>query len=417
MSDDGAFSGIRILDLTTIVVGPTATLRLADQGAEVIKIESPAGDALRALGGPSPSGRMSGKYMHFNRSKRSVCLDIKKPGARAVLERILAECDVLVSNMRPEALARLGLDPETCHALNPRLIHATITGFGPGGAYRGRPAYDTVVQGVSGIAGLSLKRDGVPRYVPLLLCDHTVGEITAGAIAAALYRRERTGHGAVIEVPMFETMAAFVLQENLGPSTFEPALGPVGDSRVLNPNNLPVQTLDGWISLSANTDPQVAGFFRAIERPDLIDDPRYHSIAARFENASEWFGLRAQSLLGKPTEYWLAAFEREDVPAMICHTLDSLPHDQHLEDVALLATCPHPTEGAVKTIRPTILVDGAPLPTGHAAHPLGWDTRDVLADYGFDAPDVDALVVEGAAVDGQADVERAPAPKVVGDDC
>lgn len=405
MNVDGAFSGIRVLDLTTIVVGPTATLRLADQGAEVIKIEPPSGDALRALGGASPSGSLSGKYMHFNRSKKSVCLDLKNTEARSVALRMLAECDVFVTNMRPEALARIGFDAETCHKANPSLIHCTITGFGPDGVYRGRPAYDTVVQGVSGIAGLSLKRDGVPRYVPLLICDHTVGEITAGAISAALFRRERTGEGATLEVPMFETMAAFVLQENLGPATFQPPLGPAGDMRVLDPNNLPVQTADGWISLSANTNPQAAGFLRAIGRPDLIEDPRFTSISARFKNATDWFSLRASALRDKPTDHWLKALAAEDVPAMVCHTIESLPDDEHLRDVGLLDSAPHPTEGKVTTIRPTILVNGAPLPTGYPARPLGWDTRGVLKDFDVSAQEIERLFADGAAIDGRADAK------------
>ncbi|MEK9724639.1 MAG: CoA transferase [Rhodospirillaceae bacterium] len=401
-SEGGALAGIRVLDMTSIVVGPTATLRMADQGAEVIKIEPPSGDALRMLGGPSPSGRLSGKYMHFNRRKRSVCLDIKQLAARAALGRILAGCDVFVSNMRPEALARLGLDAETCRAANPGLVHCTITGFGPGGPYRGRPAYDTVVQGVSGVAGLFERREGQPRYAPLLLCDHTVGEIAAGAIAMALLRRARDGLGATLEVPMFETMAAFVMQEHLGPTSFDPPLGRAGDARVLDPNNLPVRTADGWLSISANNDAQAAGFLRAIGRPELLDDPRFCSIAARFQNATDWFDLRAGALKDKPSAHWLAALEAEDVPAMTCHTLETLPDDPHLNAVGLTAQIDHPTEGRVTAIRPAIIVDGEPLTPGDPAQPLGWDTRGVLADAGMTADDIDALVGDGAAIDGRA---------------
>lgn len=401
MSIEGALDGIKVLDMTSIVVGPSATLRLADQGAEVIKIEPPSGDALRTLGGPSPSGKSSGKYMHFNRNKRSVCLNVKNPKARAALEKVLAGCDVFVSNMRPEALGRLGLDAETCHAVNPTLIHCTVSGFGPGGPYRGRPAYDTVVQGVSGVAGLFQRREGIPKYAPLLLCDHTVGEITAGAIAMALFKRSRDGKGSAIEIPMFETMAAFVLQEHLGPQSFSPPLGAAGDARVLDPSNLPVQTQDGWLSISANNDAQAAGFFRAIEKPELIEDPRFCSIAARFKNASEWFELRSKSLLDKPSAHWLKVLGENDVPAMTCHTLETLPGDPHLQDVELLSQVEHPTEGEVSAIRPTILVDGEQLPGGDPAQPLGWDTRGVLEEAGVSADEIDALVADGGAVDGR----------------
>lgn len=409
MTTDRALSGIRVLDLSSVIVGPTATLRLADLGAEVIKIEPPTGDVLRTLGGPSPSRKLSGKYLHFNRAKRSICLDLKKESARRLIGGMLADCDIFVSNMRPEALKRLGLDADTCRGRHQSLIHCTITGFGSNGAYSGRPAYDSVVQGVAGIAGLSLRRDGVPRYAPLVLCDHTVGEITAGAICAALFRRARTGEGATLEVPMFETMAAYVLQEHLGAASFHPPLGPAGDTRVLDPNNMPVATADGWISLSANTDEQAAGFLRAIGRPDLIDDPRFCNVAARFRNANDWFDLRAGALKTKPTAHWLAVFAEVDVPAMICHTLESLPHDKHLLDVGMTMTESHPTEGEVTTIRPSILVDGAPAPTGHVAQPLGWDTRSVLEDFGFPRHEIDALVKEGSALDGRAAVAPAEA--------
>lgn len=402
MSDDRPYAGVRVLDLTTVVVGPTATLRLADFGAEIIKVEAPTGDVLRRLGGPSPNGMSSGKYLHFNRAKRSVCLDLKKDAARAVLQEMMRQCDVFVSNMRPAALKRLGLDPESCHACNPGLVHCTITGFGPDGPYTGKPAYDTVVQGVSGIAGLFLRRDGTPRYVPLLICDHTVGEITASAISAALYKRLRDGEGSTIEVPMFETMAAYVLQEHLGSSTFEPPVGPPGDGRVLDASNTPVPTADGWISLSANTDQQAAGFLRAIGREELIEDPRFCSVAARFKNATAWFDLRAAALQEKPTAHWLKVFAECDVPAMICHTLETLPDDEHLSEVGILTRAEHPTEGSVVNVRSTILSDGRPAPVGHPAQPLGWDTLNVLGEFGIAGATIDDLLSDGAAVDGRA---------------
>jgi crotonobetainyl-CoA:carnitine CoA-transferase CaiB-like acyl-CoA transferase len=403
MSDtEKALDGIRVLDLTSVVVGPAATLRLADLGAEVIKIESPGGDLLRTLGGPSPSGHMSGKYLHFNRRKRSVCLDLKRKEAREALLAILATCDVLVSNIRPEALARLGLDAASCRARKPELVHCTITGYGPGGAYRGKPAYDSVVQGVSGVAGLALKRDGVPRFAPLLLCDHVVGEITAGQISAALLRRFRTGKGATIEIPMFETMAAFVLQEHLGPQTFQPALGTAGDARVLDKENRPLATSDGWICVTSNTDPQAHAFLRAIGRPELIEDPRFVSVGTRFRNAADWFALRADALKQHPTAYWLDVLGRVDVPAMICHTLDTLLEDEHLAAVGLLQEEQHPQEGAMTTIRPSILIDDAPAEPGAPAEPMGWSTEAVLGEAGLSATDIAALIASGGAIAADA---------------
>jgi len=389
--------GIRILDLTTVVVGPACTLRLADYGAEVVKVETPAGDLMRSLGGPSPTGRHSGAYLHLNRGKRAACLDLKRPGARDALLRIAARCDVVVSNMRPEALARLGLDAATLRAARPELVHCLITGFGPGGPYRGQPAYDSVVQGASGVAGLFARQGGTPAYVPLLLCDHVVGEIAAGAILAALVARQRTGAGCSLEVPMHETMAAFVLQEHLGRQSFTPPLGPAGDSRTLDPGNQPLPTADGWISVTANTDAQVAAFLTAAGRANVLADPRFASVADRVRNVREWFALRNTALLGRPTAHWLETFAAADVPAMPCHSLDSLLDDPHLDAVGLLTPGRHPTEGAVRRIRPTVLRDGVADAPGNPAPPTGWDTRAVLAEAGLTNDEITALAASGAA--------------------
>ncbi|MDE2515019.1 MAG: CoA transferase [Rhodospirillales bacterium] len=390
--------GVRILDLTSVVVGPSCTLRLADYGAEVIKLEPPEGDVLRSLGGPSRSGKMSGKYLHFNRRKRAICLDLKKPGALDALIRIADGCDVVVSNMRPEALGRLGLDAAALRARRTGLIHCTITGFGPGGPYRGRPAYDTVVQGVTGIAGLAARRDGRPAYAPLLLCDHVTGEIAAGAIMAALVRKGRTGEGAAIEVPMHETMAAFMLTEHLGPASFTPALGQAGDARVLDPGNFPLPTADGWIAVTPNTDAQVRGFLTAIGRADLIEDPRFRSVADRFRNARDWYAFRGEALRGRPTAEWLALFAQADVPAMQCHTLETIADDPHLAAVGLLVEETHPSEGPIRSIRPTVLEGGAPRDPGPPARAQGADTCAVLAEAGLDAAAIAALVEAGAAL-------------------
>ena len=392
-----ALAGIRVLDLTSVVVGPSCTLRLADYGAEVIKLESPEGDVLRTLGGPSPSGHHSGKYLAFNRNKRAICLDLKQPAARAAVQRILDRCDVLVSNIRPEALARLGLDAATTRATRPRLIHCAITGFGPGGPYRGLPAYDTVIQAVGGVAGLFIRRDGVPRYVPLVMCDHVTGEITAGAIMAALFRRERTGQGAAIEVPMQETTAAFVLKEHLGPASFDPPLGPPGDARILEPNNQLIETADGWMTVTANTDAQVRGFLRAVGREELIEDARFRNVTARFRNVAEWMAIRRNALKHRETAHWVAAFKAADVPAAPCHTLESLVEDAHLRAVGLLREETHPQEGPIHTIRPTVLEDGTSADPGPPARTLGADTSKVLQESGYTDTEINALLETGAA--------------------
>lgn len=372
-------AGLRILDLTTTVSGPVCTERLAQYGAEVIKIETASGDVMRTLGGPSRSGRHGAQYLHFNRGKKSVVLDLKSNAGRAALEAILSTCDALVSNMRLEALDRLGLSAAQVRARHPHIVHLVITGYGPGGPYSGLPAYDSVVQGASGTAGLALHRDGAPAFFPILIADHFTGEIAAGALIAALVERGRTGTGASVEVPMLETVAAFVLQQHLGRATFDPPLGPPGDTRALRPGTRPVQTADGWITLTYNTDEQVLRFLGVIERPDLLDDPRFASVALRLTNLADWQAIRDAALIQKPTDYWLAAFHAADIPAMPCHDLDSLITDPHLTAVGLLQPDTHPLEGQIRAVRSSVLFDGETAPVGRAASDIGADTGSVLS--------------------------------------
>jgi crotonobetainyl-CoA:carnitine CoA-transferase CaiB-like acyl-CoA transferase len=396
--------GVRILDLTSVVVGPVCTQRLSDYGAEVIKVEPLEGDMMRVLGGPSPSGQQSGCYMHLNSRKRSIALNLKAPEAAEIVSRLLDECDVFVSNMRPQALMRLGLNAGSLRARRPNLIHCTITGFGPGGPYRGQAAYDSAIQGASGIGGLFHRRDGVPRYVPMLICDHVVGEIAAGSILAALYQNACTGTGAEIEVPMFETMAAFVLQEHLAGASFVPPIGSPGDDRVLNPGSAPLQTSDGWISVTANTDAQVAAFLRCIGRSDALEDPRFATVRDRLANGDDWFALRSNALKSSTTREWLELFQANDVPAMPCHSLETLLEDPHLQAVGMFEQGDHPTEGTVRGIRPSILFEGQMRDASvGGARPIGWDTRSVLAGLGFVQGAIDQLCDSGAVLDPHND--------------
>ena len=285
--------------------------------------------------------------------------------------------------------------------MKPALIHCIITGFGPGGPYRGRPAYDTVLQAASGLAGLTIERDGAPSFAPFLAADHVVAEIAAGAIAAALVRRFRTGEGATIEIPMHETMAAFVLQEHLGPATFDPPLGPPGDRRVLDPNARPIATQDGWIAITANTDAQAKVFLNAVGRADLVDDPRFASVAARVKNSNEWYRLREELIASGTTAHWLKLFADLDIPAMPCHALGNIADDPHLTAVKLVASAVHPTEGPVKNVRPTLLIDEELVRSESLAKPLGSDTRKVLAEAGYSDAEIDALVNSGAAIESR----------------
>jgi crotonobetainyl-CoA:carnitine CoA-transferase CaiB-like acyl-CoA transferase len=389
--------GIKILDLTAVVVGPVATWRLGQYGAEIIKVENPSSDLMRELGGISPTGQHSGAYLHFNRGKKNICLDLKQQGGKKICERLVEWCDVIVANMRPDSLERLGLDANSIKEKYPDKIYCLITGYGTDGPYAGLPTYDSVLQGASGIAGLTMARDGKPSYVPMLICDHVVGEITAGAIIAALMQRQITGKGTSIEIPMFETMAAFVLQEHLAQHSFDPPVGPAGDLRLLSPHNQPVKTKDGYISITINTDVQVQAFLKVTGRNELFNDSRFKTISGRAKYVSEWFEVRGVPLENKTTEEWLEIFREADLPAMPCHTLETLPEDPHLKAVKLLDFENHPTEGKTAVIRSTIRVDGAYPPVRSTASPRGWDTNDLLKELGYSSSEMEFLIAQKAA--------------------
>lgn len=389
---------IRVLDLTSVVVGPVCTWRLGQYGADIIKVENPEGDLMRGLGGLSPTGQHSGAYLHLNRGKRNICLDLKKPGAMEVMDRLIASVDVIVANMRPQALQKLGIDAEAVRSRYPEKIYCLITGYGTDGPYAGLPTYDSVVQGVTGMAGLFLKRDGAPNYVPMLICDHVAGEIAAGSILAAVVQSKSTGEGCTIEVPMFETMAAFVLQEHMAQQSFDPPVGPAGDLRLLSPHNKPVQTADGWISFTVNTDSQVRAFLNATGREELLGDARFTSVAARARNVKEWFEVRGTPLTDKTTEEWLNLFQKADIAAQPCHTLDTLQHDKHLKAVGLISHESHPTEGRVAALRASIKVNDAYLDKRSTSQPKGWDSEPILTEMGFTPEQIEAMLTSGSVV-------------------
>jgi crotonobetainyl-CoA:carnitine CoA-transferase CaiB-like acyl-CoA transferase len=397
----GPLAGIRVVDLTTVVVGPTATLFLADYGAEVIKVESPGGDLLRTLGGRSKSGQLSGKFTHFNRNKRSIVLDLKQPKALEALHKLLATADVFIANIRPAALDRLGLGAQALRERHKQLIVCNLMGFGRDGRYAERPAYDSIIQAMSGVAACNERVLGEPKFVPLVMMDHAVGLIATQCILAALFHRERTGEAQAIEVPMFENAATFVMVEHLGDLSFVPPLGDWGDRRVLDPLAQPIQTSDGWIAVSANTDGQAFAFFDVIGRPELKTDPRFNSVKARYANVKEYFGLRKEALRGNTTEYWLKKLEEADVPAGRVHTMETLLEDEHLADVGLFRTIDHPTEGKkIELNNPNKFSAG--LRSEQTPAPfLGGESVEILQELGYSMAEIDAMLKDKTTLDGR----------------
>jgi crotonobetainyl-CoA:carnitine CoA-transferase CaiB-like acyl-CoA transferase len=397
----GPLEGVRVVDLTSVVVGPLATQILADHGAEVIKVESPAGDLGRTIGGLGVTPGMGPKFLHLNRNKRSLVLDLKQPRGHEALMRLVERADVLVWNVRPDSMARMKLSYEDVRRVNPKIIYTGMFGFGQGGRYRSKPAYDSIIQGSAGVAALYHRAAGEPRYLPMVMADKTVGLIAVQMILMALFQRERTGEGQSIEIPMFENMAAFVLSEHMYLKTFVPPRGPTGDPRLLDPQAKPLATKDGFICVSANTQAQAFGLFDAIGRSDLKTDERFSTIPARFRNVGEYFRIRAEALKQKTTAEWLEIFEKADVPAMPYHTLDSLMEDPHLADVGLLRTVEHPTEGPIVNMAlPNKLSKGA-RSDFKPAPKIGQHSVEILAEVGYGEAEIQAMVEAKVTLDGR----------------
>lgn len=394
----GCLNGIRILDLSSVVVGPLATQILADHGADVIKVESLEGDLGRRLAGRGRNEDMGPKFMHLNRNKRSIVLDLKHNAGREALLKVIEHSDVILWNLRPKSMSRLGLDYETVKRHKPDIIYCGMFGFGQRGRYRDRPAYDSIIQGASGVAALHQRVSGEPKYVPYVLADRTVGLIAVQLILMALLHRERTGQGQSIEIPMFENMVTQVLTEHMHLATFNPPLGGLGDPRVLDPGNKPLPTRDGYICISANTDTQAFALFAAIGQPELKDDPRFSSVAARFENVAAYFEIRRKGLVEKNSAEWLKIFDLLDVPAAPYHTLESLMADPHLQDIGFFEHINHPTEGAILTLasanRMSAGMRSDTLPTPN----LGQHTREVLAQVGMSEEEIACLLATGAGL-------------------
>jgi crotonobetainyl-CoA:carnitine CoA-transferase CaiB-like acyl-CoA transferase len=393
--------GIRVIDLTSVVVGPLATQFMADYGADIIKVEAPTGDIAREIAGRAVTRGMSSKFVHLNRNKRSIALDLKKSAGHQALLRLLKTADVMLWNVRPSAMKRLKLSYEDVRAVNPKIIYCGLFGFGQGGRYREKAAYDTIIQGGAGMAELHNRAGGTPRYVPIVVADRTVGNIAVQMVMMALFNRERKGEGASIEIPMFENMAKFVLEEHMYLKTFDPPLGGTGDPRLFDPEACPKQTADGWISISANTNQQAFAFFDAIGRPELKTDPRFSSVAARFANVNEYFSIRNVELKKKTTADWIEAFDRVGVPAMPMHSLESLMEDPHLQEVGFFEKVDHPTEGRIVNMTLPNKTSFKSRPDYRGAPKIGQHSVEILQEAGFSASEIEQFVTEKVTVDGR----------------
>jgi crotonobetainyl-CoA:carnitine CoA-transferase CaiB-like acyl-CoA transferase len=392
----GPLAGVRILDMTTVLMGPYATQTLAEMGAEVIKVEAPEGDLIRQIA-PNRNPGMGALFLNANRGKRSLCLDLKDPAGRAVLLQLAAQADVLIYNVRPQAMRRLGLDYETLAAANPRLVYAGLHGFGQDGPYADKPAYDDLIQGAALFPFLIAQAgDGVPRYVPVALADRVVGLAAVGAVCAALVHRERTGEGQAVEVPMFETLVGLTLGDHLGGLSFDPPEGEGGYRRLLSPERRPFRTLDGYVCAVVYTDKQWTSFLAAVDRADLpARDSRFATFAARTRHIDHVYAALAKIFLERTTADWLELLDRADVPAMPMHDDQSLLDDPHLKATGAIRDIDHPSEGRIRTLAPATRWSKTPSPPQRPAPRLGQDSVEVLREAGLDPAAIDALVAAG----------------------
>ncbi|HMM72577.1 MAG TPA: CoA transferase [Rhodocyclaceae bacterium] len=391
----GPLHGIRIIDMTSVLMGPFATQLLGDMGADVIKIEAPGGDITREIG-PMRHAGMGSIFLHANRNKRSVVLDLKRPEGRDALLRLAATADVLVYNVRPQAMRRLQLSYADVAKACPDIVYAGIHGFGQEGRYADRPAYDDLIQGACAIPALTLLAGGEsPRYAPSAMADRIVGLSAVNVILSALFHRERTGEGQAIEIPMFETMAQFVLSDHMGGMSFDPPLGPAGYPRILNPHRKPYATRDGHLCVLFYTDRHWQAFFELTRQPSLLkDDSRFSTIGARTEHIHELYALVARVMTTRTTAEWTEAFEKADIPMMPMHTLDTLLDDPHLDDVGFFELHEHPTEGRIRSMRtPARWSKTPPAPQRHAPR-LGQHGAEVLREAGYADEEVSALLAK-----------------------
>jgi crotonobetainyl-CoA:carnitine CoA-transferase CaiB-like acyl-CoA transferase len=411
----GPLAGVRVVDITAVLMGPSATQMLADLGADVVKIEPPTGDATRKIG-PGGAERMGPIYLGLNRNKRSLVLDLKTDEAKEIVRKLVTTADVLTYNVRPAAMSRLGFTYEALSAINPRLIYVGMFGFSQRGRYAPSPAFDDLIQAATAMpSAMAASVDGSPRFVPLNLADRSVGLYAFGVIASALYARERTGRGQRVDVPMFETMVPYVLGDHLYGRKFMPERGDFGYPRLLSPARRPFRTKDAHVCCVIYQDHHWKAFLEILGMSQMYEtDPRLTNITTRTNHADELNEFVERHLKEKTTAEWRELLKVADIPVFPVHTFETLLEDGHLSDIGFFREEEVPDFG---TIRETAVPSEwhGTVPKGYRPPPLlGQHSTEVLKELGYSDAEVESLFARGITGAGvprtSAQQDAVPAP-------
>tara|TARA_B100000676_G_C18040637_1_gene824712 strand:- start:430 stop:1629 length:1200 start_codon:yes stop_codon:yes gene_type:complete len=397
----GPLSGVKILDCTTVVLGPWAAQQLGDLGADVIKIEPPGGDTTRQLG-PRRRDNMAAFFLGCNRNKRSIVLDLKKEEGRAALLKLAEDADVLMHNYRPAPAERLGVSYEAFREVNPRLIYLATYGYRADGPMGPRAAYDDIIQAGSGLTQLQSVVAGEPRFLPSIVCDKTASAGVLSAVLAALYERERSGEGQSIEVPMFESLVSFVMVEHMYGETFVPKLESAGYKRILNKERRPYPSKDGYFALLPYTDRHWKEFCDLIGRPEIMDDPRFQSLALRLENIEVVYATLADVCATRTNAEWNTLLADSNVPHGPVNSLEDLFEDEQLAATGYWEEVEHPTEGRLRVPGIAPRFSRTPPSIRRLQPNLGEHSVEVLEEAGFSADEIARMLEAGATHDGAA---------------